>query len=149
MKPKVYTSLKQCSTKTKIPYGILKAAKNHPDQKGFTPDGRIYWTDAEPFIQAHYDELENDEMEKWKLRKLMSATRQEEIKEAKLKGETIDRIEAEAQLKAISIGMCNILKSKLTQEMPSRLLGMDVVSMSIEGEKIVNEIVDLMKQMNI
>jgi len=149
----VYTSLKQCTQATGIPLGILKAAKYHPMQKGFRPNNRIYWDEAKPFIDAHLAELqesvEDDSLLKWKTKKTKAEAFLAEIELDEAKKKYLLKEEVESQLKAIALAQKTILKAKLTQELPARLLGMDVVSMSVEMEVVLNEVCKLMEQLEV
>lgn len=148
----VYTSLKQCSQATGIPISVLKAAKYHPIQTGFTPGGRIYWDKAKPFIDAHMAELQegaDDSLVRWRTKKTKAEAFLAEIELEEAKKKYLLKEEVEANIKAIALAQKNILKTKLCNELPSRLLGMDAVAMSVELEKCLNEICKLMEDLKL
>ena len=148
----IYTSLKQCSQATGIAMGVLKAAKCHPLQQGFKPNNRIYWAEAQPFVEQHLAELQegvDDSLLKWKTKKAKADAFLAEIELDEAKKKYLLKEDVEAQIKAIALAQKTILKAKLTQELPARLLGMDVVAMSVEMEKVLTEVCLLMENLQL
>jgi|ERR1035437_4696856 hypothetical protein len=147
-----YTSLKQCSQATGIDIQVLKAARNHPNQTGFDSNNRIHWDIAKPFVESHLQELQavsEDSLLKWKTKKEKANAFLAEIELDEARKLFVKRDEVEAQIKAIALSQRTILKAKLCNECPSRLLGMDVVAMSVEMEKILNEVCGLMNNLQV
>ena len=150
----IYTSLKQCSAATGVSMGLLRAAKSHKDayKNGFNASNRVHWKLAESFIKSHLNELESatdDSLIKWKTKKTKAEAYMAEIELDEAKKLFVKRNEVEIQIKAIALAMKVVLKNKLTQELPSRLLGLDAVAMSVVLDTVLNEVCDLMSNLKL
>lgn len=147
-----YTSLKQCSQATGVDIQVLKAAKNHPQQQGFDSNNRIHWDIAKPFVESHIQELQvvtEESLLKWKTKKEKANAFMAEIALDEARKLFVKRDEVEAQIRAIALSQKTILKSKLCNELPPKLLGLGIVEMSVEMEKVLTEVCVLMSNLQI
>jgi hypothetical protein len=142
---KTYLSQDVLSNELDIPKGLLRLAKKS-GCPGFEASGRIHWDVAEPWFNQHRVELEDeleDNLLKWKTRKTKAEAITAEMELEELKEKYVDKEEAKAFLKQIASATKAVLKSKLTQELPPRLLGLGITEMSLVMDSVVQEICNL------
>lgn len=146
----VYDTLTQCSAETKVPKKILRLAKARgaPGFRGHYVDWHLLGPWIEDNINVLQDESD-DNLTKWKTKKAKADALMAEIQLDELRQKYLNRDEVEAQITAIALAQKNLLKSKLTQELPPRLLGMSVTEISVEMERSLNEICKLMENLSI
>jgi hypothetical protein len=143
----VFGSIKACSKATGIPIGVLQTAKLHPDSvhgvNGFHQSGRIYWEKLEPWLEQHKEELETlseESLAHWKTRKTKADALIAEIELDEAKKKTCSKEEVRALLKKISSAQMAMLKARLTQELPPKLLGLSVTEIGVIMERTVREV---------
>lgn len=145
-----YDTMTHCAAETKVPKRILRLAKSRgaPGFRGHYID----WHLLGPWIEANLNTLEgeaNDNLLKWKTKKEKHLANIAEIEENEARERYLLKEDAYAQITAIALAQKNLLKSKLTQELPAKLLGMNVTEMAVEMERVLQEICKLMEELTV
>ena len=146
----IYSTMAYCSADTGVPKSVLRLAKTKgaPGFIGY----RIDWNQLKPWLDLHGKELEEeatDNLQAWKTRKTKADALMAEIQLDELKEKYLIKEEVMAQVKAVALAQKNILKSKLCNELPPRLLGMNVTDISIEMDKVLKEVCLLMENLTL
>lgn len=142
----------QCSGATNTPKNTLRSAKRNgaPGFVGY----RIDWTLLEPWLKQNInnlrdDEDENDSLLKYKTKKEKHLANLAEIEESKAREKYVLKDDIQTQIRAVALAQKNILKTVLTQELPSKLLGMNTTEMAVEMDKVVHRICTLMETLEV
>ncbi len=139
----VYASMRQLSGAKDIPLTVIKAAKE-AGAPGFSASNRIYWAELGPWLQENIDSLKTAAGDKdkaqWILLKLKCDALRSELALAKEKGELIAKDEVSTQLTRLTSAASNLLKTKLEDEAPARLAGLDAIAIRQELARIVDDI---------
>ena len=149
-KPIIYGSQEECAEREGVGKYIIRLAKNK-GAPGFQGT-RVCWDILKPWLDKHKEELSEEtgnSLLKWKTKKEKHLANLAEIQEAEARNKYLLKNEVESQVKAIALAQKALLKSKLTGELPSKLLGLSITDMSIILEATVNEICRLMMNMKI
>lgn len=144
--------MREAAAELHVPIGIIKAAKVHPECDAFFASGRIDGDKLTAFLNARMGELEEVEdetIQKWKvlLTKSNALIAEKELEE--LQGKYVLREEAEKQIRAIALAQKAMLRSRLVQELPQKLVGMTVPQMVVVMEGTLNDICELMNKLKV
>jgi hypothetical protein len=144
----VYEDQGSFSNDTGIELDIIQLCKkcNAP---GFTDGRRINWTIFKPWYEQHKDLLLSINLSDYnesKTRLMTAKADREEIKLAEDKRNTLNKTDVISFLKSISAAQSNLLISKLSQELPPKLLGLDVDKMRLVMIDTAYEIINIMKE---
>lgn len=141
-----YKSQAELSLKRHIPLRILQLAKQRipaeeKNKFGFMSNGKIKWIQLQPYLQTHYSELENifrgeqqdstedNEYDKWELRKLKAETIAKENANRKDSDKYIDRRVTIDTFQTIIGKLFSKLSNYLEQEQPAKCDGMNAVQL--------------------
>lgn len=140
----IFTTMAQCSSQTNTPKNLLRLAKAN-GAPGFIGN-RIDWDELQPWLEAHKDTLLNDaddSLNKWKLRKTKADALTAELELEEMKSQYLIKEEVKAFLQSIAAAQLAVLKSKLVQELPSKLLGLGVTETAVIMEQTVTELCNI------
>lgn len=143
--------MKEAANELGVSVGLVKCAKVK-NCDAFMTSGRIIKDKLIKFIEEHRQELEEAEDEsltKWKvlLTKSNALIAEKELEE--LQGKYILREEAEKEIRAIALAQKAMLRSRLVQELPQKLVGMTVPQMVVVMEDTLNDICELMNRLKV
>lgn len=148
----IFQNMRQAAAATGIPWATIKAIKANPKCTAFTDGGRVDADALMSFIQENPEAIEvgeDDTLQKWKvlLTKSNALIAEKELEE--LQGKYILREEAEQQIRAIALSQKAMLRSRLVNELPQKLVGMTVPQMVVVMENTLNQICGLMNELKV
>ena len=154
-KKNTVSGLAELSSATNIDINLLKIVKKHPrmvSENVFQTNGRI---DIDKF-KLIYEEIKDDisledveDAEKWKMMKLKFDALISEIEYDELQKKFVKREEVEEAIAGIANAQRNLLKQKLTSELPVKLTGLSAPEIQQIMDGLVNDICDLMQTIKI
>ncbi len=146
----IYSSISQCAASQGISKTVIRAAKAK-GAPGFIGH-RVNWTLLKPWMDEHKSALDVEDIDnyqKWRTKRERHEANIAEIKELEARGKFLLKEEVESQIKAIALAQKAILKSRLTQELPPKLLGLSVTEIGVIMDECVHDICRLMEQLKI
>jgi hypothetical protein len=154
-KKNTVSGLAELSSATNLDINLLKIVKKHPrmvSENVFQTNGRI---DIDKF-KSIYEEIKDDisledveDAEKWKMMKLKFDALISEIEYDELQKKFVKREEVEEAIAGIANAQRNLLKQKLTSELPVKLTGLSAPEIQQIMDGLVNDICDLMQTIKI
>jgi hypothetical protein len=144
----VFASMRQCAAVKGIPLSVLKAAKE-AGAPGFRPSNRVYWEDLAPWLEQHREALQQentDTKEYWAKFKLRCDGLRSELALKKDNGELLSKTEVSQQLTRLSLAAASLLRTKLEEELPPRLLGLDVIAIREQMAKAVDSVCEVFQK---
>ena len=148
----IYTSMKKLSLDKGVPVPVLKAARD-ANAPGFAANGRLDWTLIAPWLADHSEELVLEDTPEsltvWKTRLIKAQAERAELELDKTRGNYVLKSEVLELIAAIAIAQKNLLKTRLTQELPPKLYGLKVDEIIGVMEGAVKEVCQLMQDAKI
>ena len=138
----VFGSMKQAAAIKQLSVSLLKAAKAS-GCPGFDKSGRVYWEQVQPWLTEHADELKANQEESkdyWVLFKLRADAQRSQLALERDKGLYLSKEEVAQQLLQLGSATKAIFKTKLEDELPPQLVGLDSISIKEKLSKAVDEI---------
>jgi hypothetical protein len=138
----VFASMKQAAGAKQLSVSLLKAAKAS-GCPGFHASGRVYWEKVAPWITEHLDELsqrQEDSKDYWVIFKLRADAKRSQLALEKEEGLYLTKEEVAQQITQLATAAKSVLKTKLEDELPPKLLGADVHTLRDELSKTLDEI---------
>jgi hypothetical protein len=124
---------------------LLKIAKRM-GADGFRQNNGIYWPDFEKWYADHESEVlakAEAAATKWKQRKERADALLAELKLEGLQGRYVDKEQVKTLLRGIAGAQKALLRGRLCDELPPRLLGLGVVEMTVIMDEVVQEVCKL------
>lgn len=143
--------MKAFSASSNIPLDIVRVAKAM-GCPGFEHNGKCYGDIIIPWITEHMDELEasnEDDIKHWKMRLVRAQALNEELKLEESKQNYISKKEVAQMIKNVAMSQKSILKARLTQELPQKLVGLDVPKITQLMDDLLVDVCKLMEKLKI
>jgi len=136
-----YASMAACAAATGFTKGCLKAAKSL-NAPGFTLGGRVNWAELKPWLDSHAEQLQSETEENskdfWSLQKLKFDAKRSELAYETDKGNLLSKEEVSAQVTSLASATKSVLRTRLEEELPAKLVGLDAISI----KKVMADTVD-------
>jgi hypothetical protein len=123
--------MRQCSGATGVELAILRRAKAK-GCPGFSSAGRVDFTQVKPWLDLHTEELqaevEENSRDHWSLELLKTQTKRQQFAYESEQGKYLAKEVVAQQVAAIAASAKAVLKSRLEDELPAKLAGLDAIA---------------------
>lgn len=150
MNQEVYASMKACASIKGVTMKLLRTCKAN-NAPGFHQSGRVIWDNLGPWLTENLTEmteksLEENDIESLKRRKLSGEATKIELEVEKLRDNLLSKEDVKNFVQAIATAQSAILKERLIDELPVKLVGKEHDEIVFALNRVVTELIALFRK---